>query len=370
MGSERIRVGILCGGESPEHEVSLLSAKNIVAALNPSKYEVTIIGISREGEWGLRHLHHWLINEDNPEKIALAPASAGLAVQPKGRVGAKNAIVTTESGITLPLIDVVFPVLHGPNGEDGTIQGLLRLAHIPFIGPDVLGSSIGMDKDVMKRLLRDAKVPIAPFVSISRQKSSLVSFKAVTKELGPVLFIKPANMGSSVGVSRADSEESFIAATEEAFRFDDKILIEQEIIGQEIECSVIGNEVKRASLPGKVIPSHTFYSYEAKYLDPDGASFEIPAILSEGEVKNIQDTAIRTCEVLCIDGMSRVDMFLKKDGEVLVNEVNTIPGFTRISMYPKMWEASGLEYGELLDELITLAISRNKKQESRRIVRN
>lgn len=362
--SKKIRVGVLCGGESPEHEVSLQSAKNVVAALDKSKYEPVVIGIDKAGRWALFDATAWLAHEHDPKRIGLKESALSLAVAPGGGGRSGEALVGTSVQASIPNVDVVFPVLHGPNGEDGAIQGLLRLAHIPFVGADVLGSAIGMDKEIMKRLLRDAGLPIPNFLSFRvGQQQSALTYEKVAEILGSVVFVKPANMGSSVGVSRADDAGSFKAAVQEAFKFDDKILIEEAIVGREIECAVLGNEVKRASTVGEIIPSHDFYSYEAKYIDPDGAAVEIPAKIEPDIIKKVQELAIRTCEILCCDGMSRVDMFLKKDGTVLINEVNTIPGFTNISMYPKLWEASGLSYSALLDELISLALARYERKQ-------
>jgi D-alanine-D-alanine ligase len=262
----------------------------------------------------------------------------------------------------LGAIDVVFPVLHGPFGEDGTVQGLFKLANIPFVGAGVLGSAIGMDKDVMKRLLRDAKIPIAKFLVFERPDQNTISFTKVRKALGLPVFVKPANLGSSVGISKVNKKNQFADAVRLAFRYDNKIIIEEGIDGREIECSVLGNEKPVASLPGEIVVQHDFYSYHAKYLDDQGARLEIPARLPKNIVKKIQQTAVQAYRVLCCEGMARVDFFLRPNGQVLVNEINTIPGFTKISMYPKMWDASGLSYSRLIDRLITLALERARKE--------
>jgi D-alanine-D-alanine ligase len=267
--------------------------------------------------------------------------------------------VTTPSANTKQSIDVVFPVLHGPMGEDGTVQGMLKLLGLPFVGPSVLGSAVGMDKDVMKRLLRDAQIPIAEYIMI--RKGQTVVASEVFKKLGATVFVKPANMGSSVGVSKAKTEPQLIAALAEAFKYDHKVLIEEAIVGREIECSVLGNENPKASLPGEVINQTEFYSYDAKYIDPNAATTKIPADLPADLVKKCQALAIKTFQALECEGMGRVDFFLKSDGQFVVNEINTIPGFTKISMYPKMWEATGLSYSALIDELIHLAIQRHKR---------
>jgi D-alanine-D-alanine ligase len=253
-------------------------------------------------------------------------------------------------------------VLHGPYGEDGTIQGLLKLMNLPFVGASVLGSAVGMDKDVMKRLMRDAGIPTAHFLVFTRAARHTIDYATVVNELGLPCFVKPANLGSSVGISRVNNEAEFPQAIAKAFRYDTKILIEEYIQGKEIECSVLGNDAPIASLPGEVVTEtskHQFYSYEAKYLDEHGAVLEIPANLPESVIQRVQETSVRAFQVLCCEGMARVDSFVTPDGQVVVNEINTIPGFTRISMYPKLWEASGLSYSELIDRLIQLALERH-----------
>src|SRR5207244_2902146 len=253
-------------------------------------------------------------------------------------------------------LDVIFPVLHGPFGEDGTVQGLLKLADVAFVGAGVLGSAVGMDKDVMKRLLRDAGVPTAKFIVIRRGEP--ISYSAIVDKLGSPVFVKPANLGSSVGIHKVSSERELASALADAFEYDTKVLVEQAIAGREIECSVLGNEQPIASVPGEIIPHHEFYSYDAKYIDENGAAFEIPANLPPRTVKKVQDLAVRTFRVLNCEGMARVDFFLERNGSLIVNEINTIPGFTSISMYPKLWAASGMSQSELLDRLIELAIER------------
>jgi len=240
------------------------------------------------------------------------------------------------------------------------VQGLLKLADIPFVGAGVLGSAVGMDKDVMKRLLRDANIPIAKFLIF--QAHEKVDYQSVVQELGSPLFIKPVNMGSSVGVEKAKNKEEFEKAVKDAFQYDSKLIIEAHVPGREIECSVLGNEEPVASLPGEVIPHHEFYSYDAKYIDEDGAAFEIPVKLPETVTKDIQEMAVNTYKALLCEGLARVDFFLTDDNKVIVNEINTIPGFTSISMYPKLWEVSGVGYTELIDKLIQLAFKRFEKE--------
>ena len=353
----KIRVGVIFGGRSAEHEVSLQSAKNVIAAINRDKYEVVLIGMDKEGRWYLSDETKYLLNETNPRLIALNKTGGELALVP-GESGRQLINMTKENGIGH--LDVVFPVLHGTYGEDGTIQGMLKLANIPFVGAGVLGSAVGMDKDVAKRLLRDAGIRVADFITLRREGDA--DFTAAKKKLGLPLFIKPANMGSSVGVSKVDCEENFLAAVKKAFEYDMKVLVEECIRGREIECAVLGNDDPIVSIPGEIIPKHEFYSYEAKYIDENGAILEIPARLSEGEITEFRETAKKVYETLNCEGMARVDFFMKGSGEIIVNEINTIPGFTSISMYPKLWESSGIPYGELIERLIGLALERFERQ--------
>lgn len=341
--AEKINVGVIFGGRSVEHEVSLQSAKNVVAALDREKYNPILVGIDKSGKWLLTG-QSLLLENYNPELSE--PTST--AILPSSELFESNKI------------DVAFPVLHGTFGEDGTVQGLLKLAGIPFVGASVLGSAVGMDKDVMKRLLRDAGLPIANFLVFTKPQD--VVFEVVVNELGLPFFIKPANLGSSVGVFKVHNQAEFETALKGAFEYDNKIIIEEFIKGREVECSVLGNENPIASMPGEVIPAHEFYSYEAKYLDENGALLKIPAQLPKETTKKVRELAVKTFQVLCCEGMARADFFVKDNGDVVINEINTIPGFTKISMYPKLWQASGISYTELLDKLIQLAIERFNKE--------
>jgi D-alanine-D-alanine ligase len=327
--------------------VSLRSAKNVIAAIDQEKYEPVLIGIDTTGQWHLVSREQLSTTERleayEEDRITLAPSGQGRIISLDGKT-----IDTT--------LDVVFPILHGTFGEDGTAQGLLKLAGVPFVGAGVLGSAVGMDKDVMKRLLRDAHIPVSKFLVC--QKKNTPQYGEAHRALGTPLFIKPANAGSSIGVSKVRTEEEYVKAIHVAFLYDRKIIIEESIDGREIECAILGNDDPIASVPGEVILHRDFYSYETKYIDADGASIEIPAKLSIEEVAKIQALAIRTFEALSCEGLGRVDVFLKENGNVLVNEINTIPGFTSISMYPKLFEASGIPYPDLIDRLITLAIER------------
>ncbi len=349
--TERIRVGVLFGGKSAEHEVSIRSARNVVEAIDTKKYEVILMGIDTAGKWHLIE-KETLFSAETLESSDDAPVN----LIPGG--GGRMVVHDLERSDIF--VDVVFPILHGTFGEDGTVQGLLKLADIPFVGSGVLGSAVGMDKDVMKRLLRDAKIPVSKFQVF--RKNEMPPYDEIIRLLGAPFFIKPANAGSSVGVSKVRSREDFEKAAEEAFQYDQKIIVEEMIEGREIECAILGSDDPIASIPGEIIPHHDFYSYEAKYLDADGASIEIPAKITAEESKRIQELAIRTFQVLCSDGLGRVDIFLREDGAIFVNEINTMPGFTSISMYPKLFEASGISYTDLIDKLIALAFERFEKE--------
>lgn len=356
---KKVRVGVLFGGKSAEHEVSLQSARNVIDAIDKNKYEVVPIGIDKAGRWFLSAAEALLPTSKTQGLTRVQDKTSLVALIPEGR----GELVRPAAPGSLGSVDVVFPVLHGPLGEDGTVQGLLRLADVPFVGPGVLGSAVGMDKDVMKRLLRDAGIPTPKFVTATRTRRTQVDVDAVLAKLGLPVFVKPANMGSSVGISKVKVKGDLSRALDEAFLYDDKVLIEAFGGRREIECAVLGNEDPQASIPGEIIPQHEFYSYEAKYLDENGALLKIPAELSPKQVAEVQDLAVRTFQVLCCEGMARVDLFLDDAGQFLVNEVNTIPGFTQISMYPKLWAASGVSYPDLIDRLIQLAIARYKREQ-------
>ncbi len=365
MAGERrkITVGLLFGGRSAEHEVSRASAANILRALDPDRYEVSPIGIAKDGRWRVCDAGNGagsgaaaLVIPDNAPQIALIPGGEGSFMwcdsdQPRG------------SAVTR--FDVVFPVLHGPNGEDGTVQGALELADVPFVGSAVTGSAIAMDKDVAKRLMRDAGLPVVPFITTT--SLSPIDYAAAVAALGTSdLFVKPANMGSSVGVSRARSREEFAASCELAFRYDHKVLVERAVSdAREIECSVLEESDGHihASQLGEIVPAskHGFYSYQAKYIDADGAALLIPAKLSPQQARRLQELAVEVFRLLGCAGLARVDFFVKGD-DMFVNELNTLPGFTSISMYPKLWEASGLSQTDLMDRLIAHALARHARR--------
>ena len=376
-----ITVGILFGGKSAEHEVSLQSAKNVYEAIDRSRYEPVLIGIDKNGIWRSTGDSLTLLNSGDPrlislnpsgDPVALIPESQGLLCRP-GLLYKPGLLCRPDPHYPLttnhyPLINVIFPILHGPFGEDGTAQGLLKLAGVPFVGSGVLGSAAGMDKDVMKRLLRDAGIPIGKFFTFRRHET-IPPFAEITAALGCPVFIKPANMGSSVGISKVHDESEFSVSIDEAFQYDTKIIIEEFVKGREIECAVLGNEYPEASVPGEVIPTHEFYSYDAKYLDENGAVLEIPAKLDDESQKRVRELSVKVFQTLCCEGLSRVDFFLREDGELLVNEINTMPGFTKISMYPKLWEATGIGYTELISRLLELAMERFEKEQAIKISR-
>ena len=363
----KLTVAILCGGTSPEHEVSMNSARNIYKAIDKAKYDVAVIGVSRSGQW----LH---LPED--EFMQLASIESGNVGWPlmllpgeerviQYRPSQQSPVADQKSPIfsasSFPKIDVIFPIIHGPFGEDGTLQGLLALLGLPFVGPNTLGASVGMDKDFTKRLLRDAGILVAPWVTL--RKHETIDYQTIVQELGYPMFIKPANMGSSVGVSKAETLEELIAAIHLAFKFDSKVLVEQGLKGREIETAVLGNvEDLRVSGVGEIVMEKGFYDYESKYISPDAAKVVIPAEnVSEKDVQNIRETALRAFQVLGLEGLSRMDVFLLEDGRVFVNEPNTLPGFTNISMYPKLWMEAGMSYPDLIDKLLTLALERHKR---------
>ncbi|MFK7953223.1 MAG: D-alanine--D-alanine ligase family protein [Ekhidna sp.] len=333
---------ILCGGQSPEHEISIRSTKNILSALNRKKYTVSIIGISQDGQWRLvseEKLSESITNQG--EEVTIHPGTSD-----SFRVG----------GEILGSFDIVFPILHGPNGEDGTIQGLIKLLGIPLVGSSLLASAVAMDKDITKCLLRDAGLKVAKWELI-RRGGAIPGYHEIVEKLGDVVFVKPANMGSSVGVHRVSSEKEWKSAIEDALSFDFKVLVEELVDGRELECAVLGNERPKASGVGEV-QSGNFYSFEEKYTSRSSAEIVIPALIDSVHLPKLKEVAIKAYQTLNCEGMSRVDMFLTNEGEILVNEVNTIPGFTNISMYPKLWDQDGLSYSELLDQLIELGIAR------------
>ncbi|MGB6975922.1 MAG: D-alanine--D-alanine ligase [Gammaproteobacteria bacterium] len=357
----KLQLAVLCGGQSAEHEVSVISAKNILQALDAKKYDIHVIFITKQGQWYWFDSYQLFLTTAKPQELLTTTHCYRVAVVP-GKD--EPLLVTLNPTPRHYQIDVVFPVLHGTYGEDGTIQGLTKLVNIPFVGADVLGSAVCMDKEISKKLLQAANIPVAKWLSFSRENAADIHFANVVEQLGLPFFVKPANTGSSVGITKVKDQAQFNSALDIALQYDHKVLLEQYIAGREIECSVLGNEFPEASLPGEIITHpqlYEFYTYEAKYLDPNGATLKVPAELSPSVVTQIQTMAKAAFKACCCTGMARVDFFLTPDGQLYVNELNTIPGFTQISMYPKMWQVSGLVYRDLLDKLIQLAFQRNTR---------
>ncbi len=386
---EKLRVGILFGGRSGEHEVSLLSAASVLNAIDKEKYDVVPIGITKDGRWlTAEHAENLLtgklvleprnLRAGDPETTTSAAvlARGEAVVVPPEPVHRHSGLVPfqTDAGMMRRAsdrainVDVIFPVLHGTFGEDGTIQGLLELADIPYVGAGVLGSAAGMDKDIMKSLFIAAGIPIVKHVTILRgvwEKDPKRVQKLVENKLTYPVFVKPANLGSSVGISKAHNRKELGPAIEEAAKFDRKIVIEQGVGGKkekarEIECSVLGNDEPAASVPGEIVPGKEFYDYTAKYVD-EGSRLIIPAKLTKAETKRVQDLAVKAFQAVDCSGLARVDFLMDpKTGKIFLNEINTMPGFTAISMYPKLWAASGLAYADLIDRLIQLGIERHE----------
>lgn|GEM_PF-2342 len=354
----KLRVGVIFGGRSGEHEISLLSARSIVDALDRERYEPVLLGIDREGRWHLHDAAQALLATPGAP-LHLDPTAPPVVVSPGGE-GA-SLVTTQDAAPAVGSLDVVFPVLHGTYGEDGTIQGLLEMAGVPYVGSGVLGSAAGMDKDVAKRLLRSVGLPVVEgFVVRAHQGRSAADVaREVESRFGWPVFVKPANMGSSVGVSKARKADELAAALGNAFKYDAKVLIERGHAVRELECAVLGNDAPQASVVGEIVPTHEFYSYTAKYLDEGGAHLRIPAILTPGQSEEIRRMSVEAFAALELSGLARVDFFMDKvDGSLFINEVNTLPGFTSISMYPKLWEAAGVPYAALVDRLIQLALER------------
>lgn len=356
--SDKQRVGIVFGGKSAEHEVSLQSAKNVVDAIDKEKYDVTLIGIDKQGNWHVNDVSNYLENEDDPANIRLHHSDEAVALVP-GRE--ESQFLQVSKSEALEQLDVVFPILHGTLGEDGSIQGMLRIANLPYVGPDILGSAVCMDKDVAKRLLREGGLEVAKSLTLRKQHREDVTFNKAARTLGTPFFIKPASQGSSVGVSKVKTEEEFEEALSEAFLYDKKVLIEENVDGRELECAILGNEQPKASQIGEILPAGDFYSYESKYIDESGAGLQLPAQLTDNEKERIRTAAVRAFEILECEGMARVDFFLTEEGKLVINEINTIPGFTKISMYPKLWDISGIPYPKLIDELLQLGIQRYER---------
>lgn len=354
--SEKKTILVLCGGQSTEHEVSILSASNVMRQLSEEKYTVSVAYILRNGRWCYFSSVDAFLLQD---LSALKEAGDWMQLLP-----GSQAPFQLMSGSKLPVFDCVFPVLHGTNGEDGVIQGLLDALNVPAVGPDVLGAAIAMHKDVTKELMQAANLPVVPWVRITRNNLSAVSYSQLVETLGSPFFVKANSLGSSVAVYKVSNANQFDAALAEALQYDACVLVEKAIVGREIECSVLGNEKPVASLPGEIINHTEFYSYAAKYLEENAATVQTPADLPEALVSRVRQMAIEAFTVARCQGMARIDFFLTESEALFINEINAIPGFTDISMYPKNWEVSGLSQTALFDKLIQLAIARfNQKKQ-------
>jgi D-alanine-D-alanine ligase len=381
---KKLRVGVIYGGRSGEHEVSIASAASICKHLDRARYEPVPIRIEKDGRWTLadkpptavsaadviEHARLEAARPIRPGREAHLVAHPGeetmLTIERRAAEGSDGS----SASVTGLRLDVIFPVLHGPYGEDGTVQGLLELANVPYVGAGVLGSAVGMDKAVMKTLFAAAGLPIVPHATVLRPdwlRDARGITARVANELKYPVFVKPANLGSSVGISKAKSDSDLATAMELALQFDRKVVIEAGVPNaREIECAVLGNDAAQASIPGEIIPSREFYDYEAKYLD-EGSKSIVPAVLTADQVRDVQQMSIAAFRAVDGAGMSRVDFLLARDsGAIFLNEVNTIPGFTTISMYPQMWEASGLAYPALIDRLIELALERHAEKQQLR----
>lgn len=351
----KINLLLVFGGTSSEHSISILSAQNIIKAISKKKYNITLVYITKNGHWHLLDKTIKINEKILNSKIKSIPESYLIINKNKGQ------LLNIDTKKMIP-IDVCFPILHGSYGEDGTIQGLCKAYNIKCVGSDILGSVINLDKTIEKTILQSHNIKTAKFLTFTNQNDKNLIFSKIKKTLGYPFFIKPANTGSSVGINKIHNEKEFKNAIKEAFKYDKKIIIEQCIVGKEIECSVLGNSSPKASLPGQIIPKSEFYSYNSKYIDPNGAQLIIPAKLSKNIIKKIQTVAIQAYTILECRGFARVDMFLTKNNGIFINELNTIPGFTNISMFPKLWEISGIDYSDLIDEIIQLSLESKIKE--------
>lgn len=353
--SKKKKVAILYGGRSVEHGVSINSARNIFEYLDKSLFEPVPIGISTTGQWFLTSGVSKDMTQGKPLGLLLDPANPGFMLLSSG-----DRFKT----------DIIFPVLHGTDGEDGSIQGLIKAMDIPMVGTSVLGSSMAMNKIVAKRLLKEAGLPVTDFMTFRYDEKDKISFSAISKKLGLPFMVKSASLGSSVGVSKVKTKKDFTAAVEEAFRYDQEMIAEEYVSGREIECAILGNYPPEASYPGEVVISkkYEFYTFDAKYVDPDAVRIDVPAKLSKPIAEKIRKASVKAFEALHCEDFSRIDLFLDKKGKIYVNEINTIPGFTNSSMYPVMWKERGVGFSELITRLLTLAQERYDR--SKRIERD
>jgi len=348
--SNILSVAILCGGRSVEHEISILSAMSVIAHLDPEKYSIFAVYLSQDGQWFLvDHQSKLHFSEQCSRPLLLVPGDS------------KHPFVLEEAVSQRLKVDCVMPMLHGTHGEDGAVQGLLDILGIPYVSAPVLGSALCMNKSIARSLLRFAGMPTVDWVVFNAETVDQFPYKTVEEQLGPVLFVKPSSLGSSVGISKVTCQQEYDQAITKVLQYDHQVLVEQAVKGREVECSVLGGFEPIASLPGEIITKHDFYSYEAKYCDTDGLQIVTPADLPERTIQRVQKLAVNAFKILQCWGMARVDFFVTAEQDIIINELNTIPGFTDVSMYAKNWSVSGLSYCNLLDELISLALQRHSQ---------
>lgn len=356
MDKIKKRLAILFGGQSQEHKISLLSSINVIEAIDKNKYDLILIGIDKIGRWILYDQDNYLINTTDPNNINLVPSNTYLAIV----FGQQGRFINTNNWKLLPPIDVIFSLLHGTNGEDGSMQGLLQILNIPYVSTQVLGSAICMDKDITKRILRDIGIPVTPYITLLRTEN-IPDFDWIIYQIGIPFFIKPANQGSSIGITKVNNKKTFIDGLQLAFNYDSKILIEKNIYGRELEIAIMGNTTLEVSVCGEIITNNEFYDYNAKYIQHNQTQIIIPAQLTDSIIKIIRKTAKQVFIALGCSIMARIDLFLTVDNKVLINEVNTLPGFTSVSMFPKLWELSGINYPTLINKLIAFSLERSQK---------
>lgn len=343
--STKLSIAILYGGKSVEHEISIRSAKNVVSHIDKESFSIVLLGINKVGSWYLNKTIDDEINSGVSVSInldALAPH-----------------LIENESGRVIK-IDVVFPVLHGTDGEDGSVQGLFKLLNLPVVGSGVLGSAISMDKIISKKILKECGIPVAAYLEFDKSQKDSIKFEEIVDKVGLPFMIKSAALGSSVGISMVKSELNFTSALDDSFKYGDKVIIEEFIKGRELECAVMGNEQPRASMPGEIVmvKDYDFYTYAAKYLDENAIEIKLPAEVDESTTNEIRRISILAYQALCCEDFARVDLFLTEEGKVVINEINTIPGFTNVSMFPMMWQKMGISYTNLISELINLCLKR------------
>ncbi|MCH9770022.1 MAG: D-alanine--D-alanine ligase [Gammaproteobacteria bacterium] len=356
----KLQLAVLCGGQSTEHEISLISARNVVTALAVDQYDVQIIYISKKGAWYLLPDAQMLL-QYNLEGPALDPKKMqALLITP----GEPEPIAYQANLAERLTIDCVIPILHGSHGEDGMMQGLLEILDLPYVGADALSSAVCMNKHTCKALLAQAGLPVVPWQLVARNTLTQFNYAKLKDRFGEVLFIKPVSLGSSIGINKVHDAGSYVAGLDDAFRYTDHVIVEPTVVGREIEIAVLGDDDPIASLPGEIVSHHEFYSYQAKYLDPKGADLIAPAELSNDIIEKLQELAMQAFIAVGCSGMARVDFFVTADDNILINEINTIPGFTNISMYPRLWVSTGLATPQLLERLIGLALTRYQQQKS------